>query len=201
MTDTTDTTDDTERGSNYNAHQRVKEAKDLANTAHARYREHVADNHKALAKCLGLLEDWKGDHREKLTAYFRVPDYPQKKDDGDDDVAAALVVVKCVFADCDRQMWQHHANALRQAMAEGKTAENVLDYFDKEVSENAAAGKWSATRRKMKADAQQGDEAQTLNHDLFRLLLGIDRDGKRALRYVGMMLEKRIVGGEAAETS
>src|ERR1700693_39020 len=152
---------DTERGLNYNAHERVKEAKDLANAAHAHLRANQAGNHKALARCLQLVEDWRGDHREKLTAYFRVPDYPQK-DGNDNDVAAALVVVKCVFADCDRQMWQHHANALRQAMAEGRTAENVLDYFDKEMSERAAADKWAETRRKAKQDAakQQSDLTQ-----------------------------------------
>ena len=49
----------------------------------------------------------------------------------------------------------------------------------------------------MKADAQQGDEAQTLNPDLLRMLLGIDPE-KRALRYVGMMLVSQLPDGRPA---
>jgi hypothetical protein len=139
-----------ECGSNYDVGKRVKEAQAAAKAIGTTLLAHNAAIRQALFRCLQLVEDWKSDlYREKLTAYFR-EDYPQrakKKGGGDDDVAAVLVVVQCVFADEDKTQHNWHANALRQAMADGRTSENVVDYFEKVASPTDAAKKWPKTKK------------------------------------------------------
>jgi hypothetical protein len=141
-----------ERGSNYDVGKQVKEAQAAAKAIGTTLLAHNAAIRHALFRCLRLVEDWKSDlYREKLTSYLRVPDYPQDHN-RDDDVAAVLVVVQCVFADEDKHQHNWHANALRQAMAEGRTSENVVDYFKKALSPTDAAKLWPKTKKRLAKD-------------------------------------------------
>jgi hypothetical protein len=91
-----------------------------------------------------LVEDWRGEHRQEISAYLG----DKAPADGEDDV---LPIVKFVFARQDKKQWTWHANALRQALADGKTSDDLTAYFTL-TPPTTAATRWSKDHRRPSAN-------------------------------------------------
>jgi hypothetical protein len=99
---------------------------------------------RALCLTLRLVEDWRGEHGQEISVYLG----DKAPVAGEDDV---LPIVKFVFARQDKKQWTWHANALRQALADGKTSDDLTAYFTL-TPPTTAAKKWSQTHPKPSAN-------------------------------------------------
>src|SRR5437762_2710389 len=107
---------------NWTAAGRFKEACEAADAARDAGITHKEAVCEALRLTLCLVEDWRGDHRQEIADYLGT----NAPKEGQDDV---LAIVKHVFARQDKKQWNWHANALRQAIAENRTSDEVKAYF------------------------------------------------------------------------
>jgi hypothetical protein len=130
---------------NWNAADRVTEACEAAKAANGQNHKHKEAVCEALRLTLGLIEDWRGDHRDEL-AVVLAKHAPSKGKDGKDkdDV---LAFVKYIFAQHDKAGWTWHSNALKQAISDGRTSDNLKMYFTT-TTPTGAAKKWSKEHRK-----------------------------------------------------
>lgn len=142
------TNEQTERP-NWTADARFKEACEAADATHSTDLSHKEAVCEALRRTLCLIEDYRGEHREEIASYLKgTAGLALDKDD-------VLPIVKHVFARQDKRQWTWHANALRQAIADGKHADDLHAYF-KATPPTQAAKKWSEAHRK------QGNRRQPL---------------------------------------
>jgi hypothetical protein len=130
---------------NWSAAERFKEAEDAAEAIRCMDASHKTNRKEAIigALCLALrlVEDWRGEHRDEIDAFLGKHAPTEKKSTGykPDEV---LAIVKCVFHIEGAKQWTWHANAIRQALAEGKTADDAGAYF-KLTPPTTAAEVWS----------------------------------------------------------
>jgi hypothetical protein len=125
---------------NWSAQDLFNEACSAADATHATDLSHKEAIARALCLTLRLIEDWRGEHRAEINDYLG----PRAPKDGKDDV---LAIVKFVFARQDRRQWNWHANALKQAISEGKRSDDLTAYFKITPPTNAAK-MWSKAHPK-----------------------------------------------------
>src|SRR5204863_6438845 len=125
---------------NWTAAGRFKEACEAADAARDAGITHKEAVCEALRLTLCLVEDWRGDHRQEIADYLGT----NAPKEGQDDV---LAIVKHVFARQDKKQWNWHANALRQAIAENRTSDEVKAYFA-QTPPTTAAQAWSKAHRR-----------------------------------------------------
>jgi hypothetical protein len=120
---------------NWNAADRFRVAFAAADAIHTTDVNHKEAICTALSVTLGLIEDWRAGHKEEMKAYLG----KNAPEDGKDEV---LPIVKCIFVRQNRKQWTWHANALRQAIAKGKTSDDLTVYF-RATPPTKAAQEWS----------------------------------------------------------
>jgi hypothetical protein len=120
---------DTNERPNWDVNSRFEEACKAADAIHVAVADFkTADTNKkdvicrALCETLRLIEDWKGDHRPEISTKLGLA-YPDKGED------AVLPVVKRVLREKSKNRWTWYANALRQALADERTSDNLTTYF------------------------------------------------------------------------
>ena len=90
----------------------------------------------ALIRTARLIEHWRGEHRREIETYLGAHDL---KDE-------VLAIVKCVFHRQSKSQWTWHANALRQAFADGRASDDMTMYFqDKNPTQRA--DQWRKARQ------------------------------------------------------
>src|SRR5262249_52995660 len=109
---------------NWDAADRFKEACNAADAAHTADLSHKEAVCEALRRTLCLVEDFRGEHREEIATYLKSAGVKPDKLAKDD----VLAIVQHVFARQDKRQWTWHANALKQAMAEKQTSDNLPAY-------------------------------------------------------------------------
>jgi hypothetical protein len=128
---------------NWSAEARFKEACNAADATHAADLSHKEAVCEALRRTLCLVEDFRGEHKEEIATYLERMGVKPAKLEKDD----VLAIVQHVFAWQDKRQWTWHSNALKQALADGATSENLHDY-SKKTPPTQAAKKWSDANRK-----------------------------------------------------
>lgn len=140
------------RRPNWSAAEHFQEAEDAAEAIRNMDASHKINRKEAVihALCLTvrLVEDWRGEHRDEINAYLgkHAP-----ADDGDE----VLAIVKCVFHHQGASQWTWHANAIRQALAEQKTADDVGAYFNS-TPPTKAAELWTETQHNKRRGRKAG---------------------------------------------
>jgi hypothetical protein len=134
---------------NWSAVEAFNEACQLVNDALDCYDKHNSLLVDALIRTARLIEHWRGEHRHEIDAYLGahapvdVPATDKRPARPADEV---LAIVKCVFHRQSKSQWTWHANALRQAFADGRTSDDMTVYF-KDESPTARAVQWRDDRR------------------------------------------------------
>jgi hypothetical protein len=131
---------------NWRADERFQAAFAAADATHTTDQNHRAAICEALRLTLQLVEGWRDGHQQAISNYL-AKNAP--KDDADIN-SVTLSIVKCVFARQDKKQWTWHANALRQANADGKTSDDLTAYF-KAKPPTKAAQQWSKDHRRPSA--------------------------------------------------
>jgi hypothetical protein len=90
-----------------------------------------------------------------------------------------LAIVKCVFHREHKNNWTWHANALRQAFADSRTADDMAAYF-KEHAPYYRAGQWVAARNRERQRRKDEEEKRALHDGFIKNLVAAGKTEEEA---------------------